>query len=308
MTDDQDLHEPTPAFRAHLEWQIATALRRESRLTAPVGRDQPWRVAALVFLALMLGGAAGIASGRIQDARQRSSLTESVNAEMQLMETRLQLAEAEYQDARRRYELGTAGRDTLTAAEQQVREATAALRRLQLDLAEIRLTASSPRNELTAPLVGQRDFVRDRLLLELEKTERALAAAEQRTQAVRERIEIGTASKAALAQAEAERLRATSEMRLLQRQIELRKQFLQNKLDAEQITREQRRTELTLRAQLAESELAAAQDRLSELRRGADVGMVGELEVKRAEVALLERQIELQRLRREVDALRARAK
>ena len=64
----------------------------------------------------------------------------------------------------------------------------------------------------------------------------------------------------------------------------------------------------SLRAQLAESELAAAQDRLSELRRGADVGMVGELEVKRAEVALLERQIELQRLRREVDALRSRAK
>ena len=308
MTGHQDLHEPTPAFRAHLEWQIATALRRESRLTAPVGRHQPWRVAALVFLALMLGGAAGVASGRIQDARQRSSLTESVNAEMQLMETRLQLAEAEYQDARRRYETGTAGRDTLTAAEQQVREATAALRRLQLDLAEIRLTASSPRNELTAPLVGQRDFVRDRLLLELEKTERALAAAEQRAQAVRERIEIGTATKAALAQAEAERLRATSEMRLLQRQVELRKQFLQNALSAEQITLEQRRTELTLRAQLAENELAAAQDRLNDLRKGADAGMVGELEVKRAEVALLERQIELQRLRRELDVLRARAK
>jgi outer membrane protein TolC len=308
MTGHQDLHEPTPAFRAHLEWQIATALRRESRLTAPVGRHQPWRVAALVFLALMLGGAAGIAAGRIQDARQRSSLTESVNAEMQLMETRLQLAEAEYQDARRRYETGTAGRDTLTAAEQQVREATAALRRLQLDLAEIRLTASSPRNELTAPLVGQRDFVRDRLMLELEKTERALAAAEQRASDLRSRVEIGTASPAALADAQAELLRATAEMRLLQRQLELRKQFLQNALDAEQVMREHRRTELTLRAQLAETELAAAQRRLGDLRSRADLGLAGTLEVKRAEVALLERQIELQRLRRELDVLRARAK
>ena len=76
MTGQLDPHEPTPAFRAHLEWQIATALRRESRLTAPIARAHGWRVAALVLLALALGGAAGVASGRLQDAQQRNSLVQ----------------------------------------------------------------------------------------------------------------------------------------------------------------------------------------------------------------------------------------
>jgi hypothetical protein len=308
MTDQQDPHESTPAFRAHLEWQIATALRRESRLSAPVVRSQAWRVAALVLLALGLGGAAGVASGRLQDAQQRNSLVQNVMSEMELVETRLRLAQTEHEDAKSRYEIGTAGRDTVVDAEQQVRDLTAALRRLQLDLEEVRLTASPPRNELTAPLVGQRDFVRDRLLLELQKTERALAAAEQRAREVRQRIEIGTGSEGALDEAQAAQLRGVTRMRLLQRQFDLRKQFLQNALNAEQVTRENRRTQLTLRAQVTEGELATAERRLRELRSRADVGLTEALEVKRAEVALLERRIELQRVRRELEALKARAK
>lgn len=308
MTRPLDPHEPTPEFRAHLEWQLETALRRESRLTAPVVRRHPLRVAVLVVLALAAGGAAGVAAGHVQDARQRSSLTESVMAEVQLVQTRLELAQAEYQDVRRRYETGTAGRESLAEAQQQVRELEAALQRLHLDLEEIRITASAPRNELSAPRVNQRDFVRDRLLLNLQTTQRALATAEERLKQLRERIEVGTAPRVALGEAELRRVEAESQMLLLQTQLELRKRFLEQDLQAQELTAELRRTELTLGYQLAQRELALAQDRLKQLRDQAAVGLAAELEVKRAEVTLLERQLALQRLRKELDTLRSRVK
>ena len=36
MTGPSHAHEPSPEFRAHLEWQLETAMRRESRLAEPV--------------------------------------------------------------------------------------------------------------------------------------------------------------------------------------------------------------------------------------------------------------------------------
>src|SRR5512145_2526886 len=107
-------HEPTPEFRAHLEWQIETALRRESRLVAPVtsppGR---WLAALVVVGALAVGGIGGVASERVQDARDRDRLIESVRSEQALAQLRVDLARADYQDARRRFEVGTADRESL---------------------------------------------------------------------------------------------------------------------------------------------------------------------------------------------------
>ena len=36
MNSSIESHEPSPEFRARLEWQIATALRRDSRFATPV--------------------------------------------------------------------------------------------------------------------------------------------------------------------------------------------------------------------------------------------------------------------------------
>ena len=204
MTHPSDPHEPSPEFRAHMQWQIETALRRESRLAAPVGgRLRGFRTAVVVLIALALGGAGGLASAHVQDARQRNRLVEGVRAEMQLTQTRLELAQAEYRDVKQRHEVGLAGRESIRAAEHQLRAMEAALARLQLDLQEIQATAAPPRDDLDAPLVAQRDFVRDRLHLELGTTQRAMAAAEEIVAQLRGRAAVGTASRAALAEAEA---------------------------------------------------------------------------------------------------------
>ncbi|MEX2271408.1 MAG: hypothetical protein WD690_08065 [Vicinamibacterales bacterium] len=299
-----DPHEPTPEFMAHLEWQIQSAIRRETRLASPVGGGiRRLRAAAAIAAAVMVGAAGGVASGQIQDARQRQGMIESARAEEQLLRTRHDLAKAEYEDARRRFEVGVAGRESLIAAEQQVRAMEAAIKRLQIDLAEIQATSAPPRNDLDAPLVGKRDFVRDRLMLDLELAQQALAAEERALAETRARVEVGTASDTARLRAEAEVLLARDRMQLLRSRIDLRQRHLRGELEAEALVAAERRTELQLAHVRAQREIALARERLTLLRRQVEVGLAGQLEVKRAEIAILERELELQRIRIELEAL-----
>jgi outer membrane protein TolC len=54
--------------------------------------------------------------------------------------------------------------------------------------------------------------------------------------------------------------------------------------------------------------MALSRERMELLRRQVEVGLAGQLEVKRAELAVLEAEVELQRMKRELAALSPRAK
>jgi outer membrane protein TolC len=306
MNGPMESHEPTEEFRAHLQWQVESALRRETRFAAPATAGMPWLRAALMVLAgLAAGSIAVMASEQVQDARQRDVLIEAIRSEESLVRVRLDLARADYQDARSRFEVGTAGRETVQAADRQMRAMEMALKRIQLDIQEIQATSAAPRNELHAPLVGGRDFVKDRLTLELDTAQRTLVAAEQAVADARRRIEVGMAPRAVHLQAEAELARARAHMQLVRTTLELRQRALHEKMSAEDLAGALRRMELTLQLEPVQRELEIARERIDEVRRQVSVGMAEQLELKRAEVELLEREVELKRIRRELESLAA---
>lgn len=301
-----ELHQPTPEFRAHLEWQIETALRRETRLSAPVSaRVHRLGLVLIVLAALATGGVAGIASGRVQDARQRDQLVEAARSEETVARVRLDLARAEYQEAQRRFEIGTTGRESLLAAERQMRDMEASLARIRLDIEEIRATSAAPRNELQAPVVGQRDFVRERLRLELESSQHAMVAAEQALQQAQSRIDVGVAPPTALLQPQSDLAQARARMQLASGLIDLRDRFVRGEIKTEALAVAARRMELTSQQQRAQRELELARWRVGELRSQFEIGRAGELDVKRSEVALLELQLEMKRIQQELEALNA---
>ena len=234
MNSQVDAHEPTPEFRAHLEWQIETALRRDSRLAAPVTGGARRTVAALVIVAaLATGGMAGIAAGRVQDVQKRDRLIEVARSEEAVVRLRLELAQANYDQARRQFEVGTVGRESVRDAEQQLQAMKAAAMRIQLDMEEIRATSAAPRNDLDAPLVGQRDFVKDRLTLDLQTAQQALAAAEQNAAQTAERFKVGVLPRTAQLQAEAELAQAQARLQLLMGTLDLRQRFIKGEIKAD---------------------------------------------------------------------------
>ena len=299
-------HEITPEFRAHLEWQIESALRRESRFTEPAGGGTSrLHVAIVAVVALFVGGIAVAASGELQDAKQRELLLATANQEEALVRMRVELARADLQEAQRRYEVGASDRETLLAAQRQLRAMEMELQRIRLDTEEIQQTSASPRNDLQAPLVGKRDFVRERLRLQLDTAERGLAAAEEAVAQARQRIEVGIAPMTAKLQADAQLAAARARMQELRIAIEMRERSVTGDVKIEELASEQRRRQLMIQQEVVQQQLQLSRMRLEELRRLVEVGTASQLDLKRIEVEMLEREVELRKIRQEIEMLGA---
>jgi hypothetical protein len=300
MTDEG----PTAEFRGYLEWQIQTALRREDRFGEPVSRRRPGlRTALLVVAALAIGGVAGLVPGYAQENREREQLLEIARSEATLLQLRLELVQKEQEQTRRRVDAGVAERQALSASEDQLRALQTALARNQLDVEEIRATSAAPRNDLQAPLVGQRDFVRERLMLDLSNAQRLLAAAEQDADRSRSRFDVGLTERLEVQQTETDVAKARLQMQLLAARVDMRQRLLHGEVKPDEVAASMHRLELQLQLQQLQRELELSQARLDGARRLLAVGTGSEVDVKQAELHILEQQMEIVRLQQQLMAL-----
>ena len=309
MNPPSGSHEVRPEFRAHLEWQIESALRRETRFGAPAGGRMPrLRVAILVMASLAVGGMAVAASGELQDARQRDQLIETAISEEALVRLRVDLARADYQDARSRFDIGTADRQTVQAAERQLRAMEARARAGQArhrgDSDDIGGAAQRP-----SGAAGRAAGLRARSPRPRTGHGAAVAGG-RRTSRWRStgRVEVGTAPPAAQLNAEAELARARARLQQLHATLELRQRFLSGGIKVEELAQTQRRMELTLQREQLQREIEIARRRVEEIRGNVEIGQATQLDLRRAEVVLLEREAELQRIRRELEMVAGRSR
>jgi hypothetical protein len=298
MTIDPGMHTPTPEFRAALEAEVRSALRREERF-APAPR--PWRhdrlrTVALLVAGLVLGIGTQFATAQVRESQDRSALESALMVDRNVAGLRVEVARADHERARRGFDVGTVSRQSLLQAATQARAAELAFARFELDLAEVRVTASAPRNELWAPLVGGRDFVRERLMLSAALAQQRLAGADTAAMDVERLLSIGVGTRHGLDDAKLEAADAKREFQVAAQRMMLRDQFLKEALTPEEVARRAQRFEATADAARVQALLQLATARIAALRQRVTAGTADELEVKRAEVELLERTIELERI------------
>lgn len=318
-------HEPTPEFRARLEQTITGQFRRSDKplkgqpavgggarpggTGLRPGRFTQWqrlRTAALVVLCLGAGAAGGVAYGQVQDARERSSLREVAQIELEVAQQREQLARAQHQQLRRSFDVGVATRDALAAAETAVMVFETERRRAELNLAEIELRSASPRDDLAAPLVRGRDFVRERLQADLAIAELRLVMAQREGREIRRRHELGLVSQLALMEAQQQELQLRFAVASHARRLELRRQFVDGKLTYTEAEEQVRRHDLDHALQLAAGRLQLAAARLEHVEEQYRLGAVDRTSLLRAELEMAERTAELEgyRARRAVETRR----
>jgi hypothetical protein len=298
-------HEPTPEFRAFLESEIARTLRLESRDVSPArfGRRQRLRTAALFVGALALGALAGAAPTQVQDARHREQLMAATQADLQLAAMRLELARTAFDDAKRKFDVGVIGSAALAAAEAELRSEERDVARIRLNQEEIQLTSAPPRDDIAAPIAGSRDFASERLRLDMAAAQQRLRSLESALDEVERRHRVGAASPVALLDAQVEVARANGELRLLASRFGLRREFLEDDISLQQVETRLQRLELMHEADLVRRLHSLSEARLTNLRRLRELGTVEQLEVMRAEVEMLERSMELQRIGRQLQML-----
>ena len=298
-------HAPSDSFREHLEWQVRTAVRRETRFATPVAARRNRAPSVVILLiGLTLGAGAAVASAQVRESRDRATLLITSEREHRVAEMRLALIGQELALARRRFEAGVIGRESLAEAENALRAAELKLNRVELNMEEIRASGAAPRDEISAPLVGNRDFVKERLQLELVLAQQKLATAEQIAEETDRRVQLGVVDRMAALQTKADLARAQVDLELLANTVQLRQQFLQEKQHPAAVADALQRLRLQAELQFVQEQHATQRARLQMLRERHQVGAIPELDVLRAEVSLAETAAQLEALQRQVQLLR----
>ena len=293
-------HAPTPEFRDSLERELLRTLRDVSRELPPSLRwlRRPGlRTAATLALGLVLGVGSQFASAQVQESRQKSELERVKESERQVAVLRLMLARAAADQQQAGYEVASTARRAMEESVVAARAAEAEVARIDLELAEIRATAKAPRDELWAPLVGERDFVKERLQVTALAAQLRLTEAEMLAQEVERRMAVeGTAGARALEESRNGLAYARQEFNRLAMQLRLRDEFLKEGIAPEEVTRRIETLEIQVQAMRVQEMLKVAEARLARVREQQAAQTATALDLKRAELEVLERQVEMQRL------------
>lgn len=299
--NDIGRHVPSPAFRAALELEIVQELRQGQALPDPPSmrprRRDRLRTVALLVIGLFLGVGTQLASAQVQEARQRTELESAKEAERRSVALRVQLAKQAEEVARKSFEAGAISRQALLSASADVRAVEIAYARLSLDLAELTVTAAPPRDELWAPLVASRDFVKERLQMEGMVAQQRLRDAEMESAEVDRAFSAGVTGRAEVSDARLDVAEAKLAFDRIVTRINLREQALKEGLAPEEVTRRLERMDTMLEIQHLQARLSFAEARLQRARERVDTGLATRAEGLRAELEVLEVQEQIQRLR-----------
>ena len=295
---DDIIDRPTPEFRDRLERTIVSTFRLEQELgdRKRAARTRWMRMAAVIVVSVSIGASAGIASGQMQDAARRDSLLEAARADASLAAVRLAVARDRLANAKRRYDVGAEDMTSVASAHTELQAMEAQAMRARYNIEEITASSQPPRDDLSAPLVNGRDFVKDRIMLDLAAAQQRLTTAEKTYSETERRARVGAASELASVEASVDVTRARSVMAVLAQRIELRKEFVERGTPIEQLTSRLADAQLQQDVSVAQQELKLARERAARLERQREAGVVGESELIQAKLKVQERELELQQL------------
>ncbi len=289
--------EMTPDFRAHLEWELTRAIRREARFGARISRlSHRLRSVAVVVACLAVGFAANLAHAQVQVTTRRDSLLASAQADLQLLQMRLDLAQREAEAARKKAAVGVVMPSDVERAEAAAQSLDARVKAEELNIAEIEQTKLPPRDDLNSPLVDGRDFVSQRLQLQLMTAQRQLQAAENALADAQRKSNVGLGSQVTEDEQRVRVAQARAAMADAASQLALRKQFLAQKTSVDVLSRELERSRLDQELEVTRLQVELARTRVAAAERQQKAGAADDLDVMKAQVELKQSQLQLQRL------------
>jgi hypothetical protein len=303
-------HEPSNEFVEKLEWEIAGEVRRRNRHSqVPAWIPQSSRKVALalsgIVLVSMALGAAGVgAAYQVQTNRSRDVLLSTFQQRAEVARQRLKLATDSQKETERRISLLGMSQADILDARAKVAETDAQVKSLESQIEEIRITGREPSNEISAPLVSGRDFVTERLQIDIAVPAAALEAERQRLRDAEKSVSLGLASPQDADEARARLVEIEAGIAFRKTSMEVRQQFLAHKVDAAtaelrilEAQAEERERAVSMKIELARTQ---AQNIAAQVRIGAKSTM------DQAEANMRLEELEMEVAKAEMDLARAR--
>ena len=301
--------QPDPRFVEFLEWQVASEQRRLAAFpdAAPTRahKRKVVRMAgilALIIASTCLGAAGTYAAVQIDDEALKTLLLTKADILREQALIRFESFTRELDETKPFVENGFATRSELDEIRSRVAVAEADVGARTLDIEETTLTGVAPRDDLGAPLVGDRDFVLGRIegrtkaiRIDLERRQRALA----RIAALADR---GYVNRVELEAAERDVHNAEVNLRHLERRRELRAAFLAGTVTADAVELLALGDRAATGVEQARRRLELAQRSLERVAKQVESAVSTATELRRAEmdVQTLQRRLRLAELEREL--------
>jgi hypothetical protein len=292
-------HEPAPEFARFLEWQVTTAVRRQTRFAEPPRPTyvKHLGIAALVVVSILVGAGGVTAAGRIQANERTKLLLTQQAGEVLVAQLQVDAAKASLDQVKRQAEVGTATADDLAEAGHVLVRAKAELKRASINSEEIGASGKPVQDDLAAPLVNRRDFVAERLQIDQELSAVAVRAATDKLKNVRKRFDVGLAGEVEVAEAQSGLTRAMVEARETASLADLRKQFVAGKIKAADLKNQRLISAALAQLSIAESELDVATRRYALIQKRAGAGTATEVELLKARLEMLSKQSDVAKLK-----------
>jgi hypothetical protein len=295
-TPDTNIHQPTDSFRDYLEDEVVREFRRNRNF-------RRLRAAAVIIVSVGIGASATFASAQVRESSAKDSLLAAVQADALVAQMRLNLARLQLEEEQKQDSVGARQAGVLPS-ESLYKEMEAAVATLALDQAEIAITSRPARNELNAPLVNGRDFVKERMQLQMMVAQQRLDAAERRLADANRRVSVGVSSELESADYEATVLRRRADLAVLAEQLNARRDFLEKGTPVGELTVRVERMEVQQAIQVAQRELVNAQARSALLEKRFNVGVATRLEMLEAQTNVELQKLQLQKLVQRLQQLR----
>lgn len=299
-------YEPDGRFVERLEWQLASEYRRTNRLKPSSGKVAVSRrmVAVALLVGVLTTGVAVIkAAEYIKDSWRKGLEIARVGTEVQLKKAHLESTREMAARAENLASVGAIREEESQALKLGVEKATLDLERSLLNLDEVKASGVAPRDELYAPVLGGRDFVSERLKIQIKDVERDLELLRSRLDQFKQRVEVGVASGGDLDQIQAEIAGRKAMIDETRKRLDLRKRYVAGEITAQDV-------EIGDRMAVAEKNLHQAQTRVDSLMKQLErsqaqeaLGMISPRETSQLRYALDAAQAELKLAALEVDVL-----
>jgi hypothetical protein len=296
---------PDPSFTSALEWQLRSEMRRG--VSNPTRRVLPKGITLVaVALASGLAGAACLgAAMQVQESRRGQVIVAGLTLRETAAKQAAEFAKKLKENVEAMRAAGTVTQGEVERAKARAEAAAAAARIAALELAEAKASSQPARNEISAPKVGGRDFLAERLLIEQEQAAlKAKAEAELQREA-HERIAAGLAARAEAAAVELAASLSKREAERVTARAALRAKFVAGQVTAERAEQEDLLAKMQTAQDLAAEKLATAQKTLARVTALRDAGTASNADLNEAQLLVATLRVELEIARAELAALQA---
>lgn len=290
-------YEPDSGFLEKLEWQLSSEFRRKNRLKSSAGKIiVSRRMAAVACMAgaVMMGVTVLKAADYIKDSWRKKIEIARAETDLKLSEVYQKSIEARAEKAEIRFSNGLVREDEYRLLNLASRRSELDVEKSRLNLEEVETSGQPPRDELYAPVVGGRDFVSERLAIEIEGIELDLEQLLVHWDRLKNLTENDLVSEDELNAVQSEIAGRDVMIDKIHKKLELRKRFVDGEVSAQEVEIEGRMTAAENNLHRAKSKVDLLNKRLARLKSLEDQAMIDPAELKQMQFALDAAQAELE--------------